>query len=232
MTQQLSAGETTYMNYGPTAARITLVVRVDMHHDGVSITVVNPARTTLNRAFTNLGQGRAYLRYLRDAAKAGQPVWQIEAGAGVLTSTTTVMDDAEQDLIDRLNADLDADVAEAVAVNNTLIADRDNILADADRNWRDHFRAEVVQAHRGQSTAAPTTDPMDRVLTAAANTDGRIVRGGQPGRATSTQLIALRKRGLVELVYGKRRNQRVIVEGRLTVKGYKHTGVETMERAA
>jgi hypothetical protein len=116
------------------------------------------------------------------------------------------------------------------------IANQAGVLAAADAVLTEALRTEVApavkQANRGQSTAAPTTDQMDRVLTTAANTDGRIVRGGQPGQATSTQLIALRKRGLVELVYGKRRNQRVITEGRLTVKGYKHAGVETTERAA
>lgn len=112
---------------------------------------------------------------------------------------------------DGINAGLDADHAARVNAYEAEQADIAAIMAGS-------------QGFRGnQTTAAQTSDPMDRIITEAARADGRITRSKT---ATSVQLIALDKRGLVDLVYGKRGNTRVIVGARLTAKGFKHAGVE------
>jgi hypothetical protein len=209
MQNAMNAGDTVTKDFGPHTGRTILQVRIDRHHDGVSFTVTH--HPALNRGFTNLDQARTYLELLRDMAKAGEQVWKIEAAAGVLTSTQAVFDDAEQALIDTLNADFDARDRKAVAEREALEADVAAVMATS-----------TGFCGNRTSTAAPTSDPMDRILTEAAQAGGRIVRSRE---ATSTQLIALRKRGLVELVYGRRGNQRVITGARLTGKGIKHAAV-------
>lgn len=91
------------------------------------------------------------------------------------------------------------------------------------RGYAQMFKAEheartpaTLDAYRQATTQTgrPNTEPMDRVL-ASATSDGYIPRGRE---ATSTQLIALKRRGLVELHYGRRGNQRVILGARLTRK--------------
>ena len=200
--QTLMPGQTMYFEYGPSADRITLVVRVDMHHNGVSITVVEPTRTTLDRAFTDLEQGRAYLTYLRDSAKAGQPAWLIEAGAGALTSTTAIVDDAEQALIDAINTDLDADVADRVAENNQLMADRDTIL-NGDSWYAERQAARRQAALRNTSTRAHLKPPTPTELARMrAHQDGIVTTApGQPW----TLLQAIVRRGLAveHEVYGR-----------------------------
>jgi len=133
----LAPGDTVYRQWG------ALNIRIDMHHDGVTITADH--HPSLNRAFTNLDQGRAYLRFLYDEATAGKPVWLIEAGAGVLTSTMALGQD-EADLVADINATLDGATAIRTQVTAQLRAEVDNILADADPNWARKLRAEVVQA--------------------------------------------------------------------------------------
>jgi hypothetical protein len=136
---KLQPGQTTYRQWG------TLNIRIDMHSDGVSITVDH--HPSLNRAFTNLDQGRAYLAFLRDEANAGNPVWLIEAGAGVLTSTSTVVDDDELALIDDINASIDEAQAPAKAENAQLAKDVAAIMADADyATWRRNIRQQAVAA--------------------------------------------------------------------------------------
>lgn len=203
MNTQLMPGETTYRTWG------ALNIRIDMHTDGVAITVDHHA--TLNRALP-VEQARTYLEFLRDEAKAGKPLWLIEAQAGVLTSA--VLDDAERAMVDGIRAHLEQATPKPVDVSD--------ILADAPTcgGWN-AFRQQVTR------TAALTSEPMDRILITAV--DGFIPRSKD---ATSTQLVALKRRGLVELVYGRRGNRRVIVGARVTDKGAKHAGNEQKELAA
>lgn len=119
---------------------------------------------------------------------------------------------------DGINADLDAAHTARVNAYEAEQADVAAIMATSRG-----FRGDRT------STAAPTSDPMDRIVAEAAHAGGRIVRSKE---ATSTQLIALDKRGLVELVYGKRGSTRVITGARLTTKGFKHAGVDAKAVAA
>jgi hypothetical protein len=119
---------------------------------------------------------------------------------------------ADAELIDSINSTMDAAQPKRVDVSDIV----DGMPAGG--GWN---------AYRQQATtrAAVTSDAMDRVLDGAV--DEYIPRSRE---ATSTQLIALKERGLVELAYGQRGNQRVIVGAHLTGKGSKHT--EAKEIAA
>jgi hypothetical protein len=206
----LAPGGTVNLAYGP------LVVPVDMHHDVVAITITN-SKTTLDRAFTDLNHGRAYLRYLRNAATAGQQLWQIEAGAGALTSTTAITDDAERDLIDRLNADLDTDNTERLAEHARVVGAVQDVMDGANPNWRRNLRAQVVQAAEQLKIRAvePTRTRVHlKPLTAVeldlirSHVDGVVTTrpgqswlalraicrriGGEPTYRTGTQIISSR----------------------------------------
>lgn len=210
---KLQPGQTTYCQWGG------LNIRIDMHTDGVSITVDH--HPTLNRAFTNLHQGRAYLAFLRDKANAGKPVWLIEAGAGALTSTAAIVDDAEQALIDSINATLDKAQAPEVEIAARLKAEVDAIVADADPNWRAKLRAQVIEAadrknrlHDYSRTRVcrkpPTTAQLDLIRN---HRGGEVrVRDGQPW----TMLKGIVDRDLGTPVYGLRKK---IAAVRLNTRG-------------
>lgn len=124
--------------------------------------------------------------------------------------------DADQVAAD-INAEWDERHVETTATHDELVADVQAIVGDR-QGWNS-FRQQAAQ-----TVAARTSDPMVRILRAAALTDGSIQRGGRDGQATSTQLVALANRGLITLTRtgGKRRR---IVGGKLTAKGFKYAGV-------
>jgi hypothetical protein len=223
MQHLMNAGETVTKDFGPTPDRVILQVVITRDPQGVSFTVTD--HPVLNRAYTNLEQSRTYLRLLRDMANAGEQTWKIEAAAGEHTSAQAVVNDAERALIDQTNATMDATHAEYAASKTTERDTAADVMAAG--TWS-RFR------HSGTTTAAPPSDPMDRILRAAATGDGWIPRGGHAdqGEADSRQLIALKRRELVELVYGVRDNRRVITGGQLTRAGYKRAGVEPSGVAA
>lgn len=113
MTHLLTPGQTAYRQYGP------LNIRIDRHHEGVTITTQVGAERNpiLSRTFTNaqIIEGRKFQAYLRDNAHL--PVWQIEAGVSALLATAAVFDQAEQDLIDDINATLAAKRAQSEPVH-------------------------------------------------------------------------------------------------------------------
>lgn len=152
MQDVMQAGETVTKDFGPTPDRITVQVRIDRHHDGVSFTVTR--HPVLDRTFTNLSQARTYLRLLIDMARAGHPVWQIEAAAGVLTSTQAVFDDAERELVDSLKADMDADRAERVAAYEREQAAVADIMATTYRRVRNTRTQVFRQPLNAVQTAA------------------------------------------------------------------------------
>jgi hypothetical protein len=179
--QPMTPGTTVYRDFGP------LNIRIDMHHDGVAITVT--AHPTLNRAFTNLDEARAYLTYLRDEGKAGKPVWLIEVGAGVLTSAAAVLDDAETALVADINTTLDAATAVRTEVAEQLRGDIAGIMAEADPNWRRTLRAQVMQAakhtnqrHDYSRTRVGTKPPTRAQLDLIAHHQGGVVTT-RPGQA-------------------------------------------------
>lgn len=141
------------------------------------------------------------------AAHQGQTVWQIidaKPSELVLAEAKRIIDGVNANM-DRVQADRDA---------TGTIEDARQIVGDG-QGWN---------AYRQSLTRKPavTTEPMDRVLASAV--DGYVPRSKD---ARSDQLVALKARGLVELVYGRRGNQRVITGGQLTAKAFKQASIKT-----
>jgi hypothetical protein len=205
--RQITVGQSTELNlYGPdtpTGEKGARMLHVVIHHHGTHIGLLFTGHAGLNRALP-IDEARTYLSDIKRAATAGTAVWAIEEQAGAWTSAAAVVDQVEQSLIDGIREALKP-APQPVDVSDIV----DGMPAGG--GWN---------AYRQQATtrAAVTSDAMDRVLDGAVG--GYIPRSKQ---ATSVQLIALSKRGLVELRYGRRGNQRVIVGARITGKGAKHT---------
>jgi hypothetical protein len=213
MNTQLAPGDTEYRDFGP------LHIRIDRHEDGVAITVVTPARTTLDRAFTNLDEGRAYLTFLRDAALAGLPVWAIEQQAGVLTSAAAVIDDAEQALIDGINADWDRNTKQATAIDVSDIVDGDEYQAA-----RKAARADAARysTRTGAHLKPPSAAELDRMR---QHHNGVVTCApGQPW----TLLRAIVRRGLA--VEHEVHGRHVLKAVRLNARGYQ--AIESSEEKA
>jgi hypothetical protein len=194
-------------DFGPTPERTILSITTWTDHDGISLNVFTAGRrnSALSATFLHADRAAAIAWYttIRDAAKAGQPVWLIEAGVSALIDAAQTVGGADADLADRINATMDDAQPKPVDVSD--------ILDDAAKTggWAGYRQSATTRP-------AVTSEPMDRIITAAV--DGYVPRSRQ---ATSVQLIALARRGLVELHYGRRGNQRVIVGARLTNKGSK-----------
>jgi hypothetical protein len=125
-----------------------------------------------------------------------------------------IPDEQISEIAEDINTDLDTAHTARVTAYEQEQADVAAIMATS-------------QGFRGTQTAAPASEAMERILADAAANNGRVARSKD---ATSVQLIALAKRGLVELTYGRRGNQRVITGGVLTSKGAKRA--ENKEVAA
>jgi hypothetical protein len=198
------AGETVTKGFGPHEGRVVLQVETTRHHDGISLTVLR--HSTLDRTFTNdrIGEARTYLRLLIDMARAGHPVWQIEAAAGVLTSTQAVFDDAERELVDSLKADMDADRAQRVAAYEREQAAVADIMATPYRRVR-NTRTQVFR------------QPLNAVQTAAVRShrNGVVHLGDGITRPT---LVALADKGVGDLNYQPGLGRRKVVES-LTLNG-------------
>jgi hypothetical protein len=102
--QKLKAGESTYMNITDAHGVLLFVVLVQLFTDHVSLVFTH--HPVLNRAMPTR-DGADYLRMVIREAKAGTPVWQIEDRAGHWTTAQAVADQAEQDMYDGINANLD-----------------------------------------------------------------------------------------------------------------------------
>lgn len=179
MTTTLLPGQTAYRQWG------ALNIRIDMHTTHVAITVDHVPG--LNRSFTNNDQGRAYLEYLRDEAKAGKPMWLIEAGAGVLTSTA-VADAAEQDLIDSVNATMDAGQPQGIDVSDIIT---DIKAASEARIEKAIQRAERVNERRDYSKTRvhckpPTSAGLAAIRHHTVNPDGTLTVRRLPGQPWTT----------------------------------------------
>lgn len=155
--------------------------------EGISINVFagGTRNSTLSALYPHTDREGAKLWYrtIRDAAKAREMQWQIEGRVKELSFRP--VDDAEQALIDDLNADFDQRDKQAEASRQREFDAAQAIVGDG-QGWT-RFST--------QQRAAVTSVAMDRVL-ASADGRGYIVRGKN---ATSRQLIALASRNLVEL---------------------------------
>jgi len=232
----MQPGETRYRKYG------TLEVRLDHHGTHIAITVDHAP--LLDRALP-LAQARDYCHLLRD--HAGQQLWQIEAAAGAFTTALAVVDQAEQDLIDSINADLDADEATERQAAVQLHSDVQAIVKPQGWNqMRQEARRTtpsptVVAAAKRLNTAhspenrmarktrpADPSEPMLWALTYAVE-HGRngipqqIRRGGDRcnGDLSNVQLYALADMGLVTLIKGTGRAAHSVLAGELTEYGIK-----------
>jgi hypothetical protein len=179
MNTLLTPGQSKPLDLRAADGALVMTVQVDRHHEGVSITAVH--HPALNRTFTNdqLPEGRQYLQFLYDEARKGTALWAIEAHAGVLTSTSAIVNQAEKAMVDGIRANMDATQPKPVDVSD--------IVPQGAGSWQALRRSHTRKAN-------VTTDAMDRILASADA--GYIARSGQ---ATSRQLIALKDRGLVEL---------------------------------
>jgi hypothetical protein len=196
MKTQLTPGQATHMNIYRADSSLLLVVLVSLFTDGVSLTFNR--HPVLDRQFTNLAEGRAYLRFLKAEAAAGTALWQIIERAGAWTTAATAVDQA---LIDSLNADLDAQpTPEPVEVRPA--------------NWN-AFRqqARPVRNTRTQAFRKPPTAAM---LLLMRQHQGGIVT--TDGRASWLTLRAIVDKGLAHIheVHGRH----IIASVRLNAAGY------------
>lgn len=138
MNQLLTTGQTAYRQYGP------LHIRIDRHDEGVSINVT--AHPTLDRTFTNLAEGRAYLRFIRDLALAGTAVWAIEQQAGAWTTAAAIVDQAERDMVQGIGANMQAAQPTPVDVSDIVNQRRGPTFTDLKRNARNDYTRTRVAA--------------------------------------------------------------------------------------
>lgn len=166
----------------------------------------------LTDQFQDEAMARNTARTIVVKLRAGVSIWTLIADRR----------DAEEELIAAVNKTMDGATAAYLAPH----AEARNVVAQivTGSGW-------YAARREAQTKAAATTEPMQDILTTAATTNGRILRGGGVGEATSTQLIALAKRGLVTLDRVKRGNRYAIVGGTLTAKGFKAAGVEQASAA-
>jgi hypothetical protein len=207
-----------------TNAHGALLITTTVEHDGIAFRVSDGVQVVdeLTKTFTDRGQAAAYYRHVAAAAQQGkrihQIVWEVQALEEAQNAATGR---TAEEIAEAINAEVDAHHAETVAVHNATVQAVAEVMAGAVQTggWNG------ARKH-AQRTAAATTDAMDRIITAAAHSSGWIARGGLDGQADTRQLGGMNKRGLITLAYRRRGNTRVVTGGWLTVKGYKHAGVE------
>ena len=207
-------------DYRAPDGRTVFHILIDVHPEGSSVQV--SGHPTLDRQFTCWQQRNNYLRLLRDEAHKGTPVWQIEHMAGALTSAAAIVDDAEQDLVDRINADLDEQRAKReqdMQAVQQLVEDALGPDRAQHATWRDHTRKQVTsQANATQgryarqvktpltgADAELSTTQLRALTLADINGEIRV----QPGVAVTT-LQSLARKGLGRLVLGGRTRYSVV----------------------
>lgn len=201
-------GDTLTEGFGPDLTTPTLLVTMTLHEHGIAFYVSDGVQRVaeLCRAYTDRAQAIAFYRHVRDAAMQGtriyQIVWEVQALEEAQNAATGR---TAQEIAEAINAEVDTHHAATVAAHNEVVTTVAEVMAGTAQTggWNGARKT-------AQTTARATSQPMDRILTEAATNGGRIVRSR---RATSTQLVRLAERGLVELTYGWRGNQRVITGG-------------------
>lgn len=180
MQQLLTAGQSKPLDLRTADGSLVLTVQVDRHHEGVSITALH--HPALDRTFTNdrLDEGRTYLQFLYDEARKGTQVFLIEAQAGALTSAAAVLDQAEQDMVDGVNANLGRMTApqpSTVDVSD-ILANPGPSFADLKRNARNDYSRTRVGS---QPPTAPQLDRMRQhvggVVTTAQGQSWTLLKG-------------------------------------------------------
>lgn len=192
--------------------KVNLVATID---GGYTLYVMAGATVIdeLTDQFTDEAMARNTARTIVVKLRNGVSIWTLIADRQA----------AEKELIASVKATMDEATAAYLAPRVEARQIADEVAGDG-QGWT-RFRQAATR------TAAATTDPMDQIITAAAHTDGRIVRGGGLGQATSTQLVAMQRRGLVTLTRVRRGNRHAITGGQLTAKGFKAAVVEMRSAA-
>lgn len=207
MNTLLSPGQETYMNIrrapvNGQPGEIVFVVRVSLFTDGVGL--VFDRHDILNRGLP-VAEGRAYLEFLQAEAAAGTDVWLIIERAGMWTTAAAIVDDAEQALVEQVNATMDAATPTGIDVSDILA----DIAAKApNEDWRYQTRKRVVEAAQQQQVRRDFTRTRVHCqpLTAA---ELDLIRNHRNGRVTTkrgqswTVLRAIVRRGYGEPVYGR-----------------------------
>jgi hypothetical protein len=214
-----SVTETTYRDMHAADGRRVLHVRIDRHHDHTAITVVTPFDTTLDRAMPD-AEADAYLAFLAAEVESGTRLWTLEQRAGAWTSAMAVADQAEQDLIDAVNASIDntltkqASEQPAVSVQPTNWHRLRSDIAEGSRRTRVKNQAlgRRIRLTRTNVHTKPLTGPMLDLI--------RHHRGGvvttRPGQSWTVL------RGIYERVGGEptyRPGTRIITSLRLNERG-------------
>lgn len=220
-------GDTLTEGFGPDLTAPTLLVTMTRERNGIAFHVTDGVQriAELCKTFTVREHAVGFYRLLRDTANAGKRIYQIAAEAAALVEMMGI-DTArtEQQIADALNAEINADYAEVIAVHNATVAIVDEVMATADyATWRAEVRRQAVAEATSTVTRAQNVPaPLDRIVAEAAANGGVIVRSGL---AKSTQIIALMGDGLAvptyELAWKRGRSERRISGAHLTEKGLK-----------
>jgi hypothetical protein len=223
--QKLKAGQETHMDITRRNGAVLFTILVSLFHDGVSLVFDN--HNILNRSFTNLAEGRAYLRFLKAEAAAGTPLWLIVERAGAWTSAAAVVDDTEQALIDAINATLNeahAELAANTAAQQARVAGIVNGPRagwNAARNAANNTASRRIRPTRTNvHCQAPTPPQLDRMR---QHSNGIVTVGdGQNWRL----LDGIVQRGCAE-VYAYWPGTRKIRAVRLNGRGWQAIGQQT-----
>jgi hypothetical protein len=162
-------------DFGPTPERTILTITTWTDTDGISINVFTAGRrnSALSATFlhTDRTQAEAWFTHIRAAARAGQPVWQIEAGISALIDAAQATGGADADLAASINATLDAAERKPVDVSDILDTPAESWDAFRRNTRRDFSRTRV-------SSQPPTPAQLDRIR---QHHDGIVTRAsGQP----------------------------------------------------
>jgi hypothetical protein len=225
--QLLTPGQNAHMNITRPDGALVFVVLISLFTDGVSLTFTR--HPILNRQFTNLAEGREYLRFLKAEAAADTELWLIVERAGAWTTAAATVDDAERELIDGINAAIDGRTTQ-----NTPPVEVADIMADAKLTggWNGARtrakNARLYPARRIRPTATnvhtkPLTDVMADLVRSHVSGTVRT----RPGQSW-TLLRALVERGYADpasVVY--RPGTRQIASVRLNARGRQATGQQS-----
>jgi hypothetical protein len=197
MQQLLHVGDTVSKTYGEGMSQLT--IRTDLLRDGISIKVfVGPTYNSgLSRTFLNedLGSARVFYAHIRDCARAGKAIHQIEAEIAALLEAAVAVD--VEAVAEAINADLDAAHAGRVAAYEQEQAK----VADIDRTYR---RVRITRTH---VFTKPLSEPQGAAI--RRHRSGIVELGNG---VTRPMLVAIADKGYGTLNYVPGLGQRKVIQ--------------------
>ncbi|WP_045740784.1 hypothetical protein [Actinoplanes rectilineatus] len=148
--------------HAPDGRRV-LHLRIDTHHDGITVLAVVPWDTTLDRDFPTRAEADAYLAFLTEQVEGGARLWLIEQRAGAFTSAAAIVDQAEKQLAADINATMDTIPAEWAA---QTAAEQAAIAADRPTETWNSYRQSLRPARPTRTNVhrkPPTPAMLDRM---------------------------------------------------------------------